>query len=349
MEESVAFERSKIYEKLDYQPEPKDYTGNLPWIVQQQIAATNGEQYIDRIGKLNDYPEYELPVEKVASGIMLDIGNGWGRWLVAGSRKGYIPVGADIRLEFCKTARETMKAKGVYGYTVVADLQDLPFRNNVFDLVWSFSVIQHTHKKRLIKCLGHIRRILKGNGFTKLEFPNKNGIHNYFGPYKKSLKTADDFESWDVRYYSINEYRKMLKEQFGNFSYSVHSMLGIGVLKEDLKYVSLKNKILCAASLAGSFIAKVIPPMGNICDSIYVKSVKAAEPANEDALRQFMSAHSKDPSDNLNIVSLLHCPLSQQALTLSADKNFLLTADGKLKYPVVEGIPVMIASEAIKC
>ncbi|MEI2750079.1 MAG: hypothetical protein V9E88_15125 [Ferruginibacter sp.] len=66
-------------------------------------------------------------------------------------------------------------------------------------------------------------------------------------------------------------------------------------------------------------------------------------------MRQFMSAHSKDPSDNLNIVSLLHCPLSQQALTLSADKNFLLTADGKLKYPVVEGIPVMIASEAIKC
>lgn len=348
MDESVAFERSKIYEKLDYQPEPKDYSGKLPWIVQQQIAATNGVQYIDRIGKLHDYPEYELPVDKVASGIMLDIGNGWGRWLVAGSSKGYIPVGADIRLEFCKVARETMRAKGVYGYTVVADLQELPFRNNVFDLVWSFSVIQHTHKKRLIKCLGHIKRILKGKGFTKLEFPNKNGIHNYFGPYKQSLKTADDFESWVVRYYSIDQYRKMLKELFGNFSYSVHSMLGIGVLKEDLKYVSVKNKILCGASLAGSFIAKLIPPLGNICDSIYVKAVKASEPDNTEALKQFMSAHANNPSDNLNIVSLLHCPVTQQALTLSADKNFLTTTDGKLKYPVVDGIPVMIASEAIK-
>ena len=53
-------ERSKIYEKLDYKPAPPDYTGKLPWTVQQQIAATNGIQYADRVGKLTDYPTYEL-------------------------------------------------------------------------------------------------------------------------------------------------------------------------------------------------------------------------------------------------------------------------------------------------
>ena len=109
----IEFERSKIYEKLDYLPQPENYKGKLPWRIQQQIAATNGIQYADRVGKLTDYPTYELPVRKVSDGLMLvyppypprrsrrNIGTGWGRWLVAGAAKGYIPVGIDLRLEFC--------------------------------------------------------------------------------------------------------------------------------------------------------------------------------------------------------------------------------------------------------
>ena len=30
----------------------------------------------------------KLPVKKVSTGLMLDIGTGWGRWLVAGAVKG---------------------------------------------------------------------------------------------------------------------------------------------------------------------------------------------------------------------------------------------------------------------
>ena len=78
-------ERSKIYEKLDYKPAPPDYKGKLPWTVQQQIAATNGIQYADRVGKLTDYPTYELPVKNKSADLMLNISTGWG---VA---KGYIP------------------------------------------------------------------------------------------------------------------------------------------------------------------------------------------------------------------------------------------------------------------
>ena len=109
---------------------------------------------------------------------MLDIGNGWGRWLVSGFNKGYIPIGIDIRLEFCKTAINTLHANNCLGYSLVADLKNLPFKDNIFDFVWSFSVIQHTHKSRMISCLKHINRILKSTGFSKLEFPNKNGVYN---------------------------------------------------------------------------------------------------------------------------------------------------------------------------
>lgn len=343
----IEFERSKIYENLEYLPEPENYSGKLPWTVQQQIAATNGIQYVDRIGKLKDYPRYELPVKKVENGLMLDIGTGWGRWLVAGAAKGYIPVGIDLRLEFCQTARQTLQAAGSNGYTLVADLKEIPFKENLFDLVWSFSVIQHTHKERLLNCLKHIQRVLVPGGFTKMEFPNKNGFRNRRGPVKQFASRADDYDSWVVRYYTPEEYRNVFNDVFGNFNYANHSFLGIGVLKEDIKYVSLKNKLLCGISLAGSLLTRIIPSLTRIADSIYIEAVKKQGGLINNGLQEFLKAHAQNPADNLNIVHLLQCPVSGKPIILSEDKGFVITTDGMFKYPVIDSIPVLIRSEII--
>ena len=352
----IEFERSKIYEKLDYVQEQPGYKGKLPWAVQQQIAATNGIQYVNRIGKLRDYPKYELPVrrvdkvdevDRVNKALMLDIGTGWGRWLVAGSEKGYIPVGIDLRLEFCQTARQTMANAGMNGYTVVADLRELPFRDEIFDLVWSFSVIQHTHKDRLLSCLKDIRRLLVLGGFAKLEFPNRNGIRNKNGPAKTFAGEADDYNSWAVRYYSVKEYAAFFTGIFGNFRFTNHSFLGIGVLKEDLKYVSFKNKILCGISLMGSVLAKIVPGLKNYSDSIYCLATKNEAGRNNYALEAFHAAHARDSSDNLNILHLLQCPISGQGLILSSERDEVVTGDGLIRYPVKEDIPILIRSEKI--
>jgi ubiquinone/menaquinone biosynthesis C-methylase UbiE/uncharacterized protein YbaR (Trm112 family) len=348
MNGDIEFERNKIYEKLQYQPEPQGYSGKLPWIVQQQISATNGIQYGDRVGKLKKYPQYALPVKKVAKGIMLDIGTGWGRWLVAGSKRGYIPVGLDVRLEFCQTALQTLHNQNKLGYAAVADLKEIPFKESVFDLVWSFSVIQHTHKERMVSCLQHIKRILKPGGFTKLQFPNANGIRNKTGPAKINKSFAGDYNSWKVRYYSIKEYKEMFDHIFENCSFSVHSFLGIGVLKEDLFYVSWKNKMLCTVSLLATFVAKTISPLKNIGDSIYIKSKKEGEQSvNDDCIKRFLDAHKANPLDNLNIIHLLQCPVTLTDLKIIDDKNFVISASGEVKYPVIHGIPILIRSEAV--
>ena len=87
---------------------------------------------------------------------------------MSGGRKGYIPVGIDLRLEFWETARTVLNLNGLNGYTVVADLGELPFKSGVFDVVWSFSVIQHTHRSRFISCINNIYRILRKNGYCFL-------------------------------------------------------------------------------------------------------------------------------------------------------------------------------------
>lgn len=342
-------DHSKIYEQLEYLPQPEDYRGKLPWLIQMQIAATNGKQYADRVGKLKGYPKYELPVKKVKGGLMLDIGCGWGRWLTAGAEKGYLPVGVDLRIEFCEACLRTLKDHNKSGYVVAADLMDLPFRKNIFDLVWSFSVIQHTHKIRLLKCLNEIHRIMKKDGIAKLEFPNKDGFRNKRGPVLQSEKRKDEFDSWVVRYYSIKEYNEMVKEIFGNFSYNVHSFLGIGVLKEDLYYVSWKNKLLCAISLAMTQISKWIPGLKSRADSIYIEARKNSFDDGQNGLIQFMEAHNNDPQNNLNIIHLLKCPLTNESLKfVNNERDYLFNSSETFKYPVINSVPVIIKSEAIK-
>ena len=343
----VEFDRSKIYEPLNYEPEPLNYKGKIPWIIQQQIGATNGIHYKDRVGKLNDYPIYNLPVPKVSNNLMLDIGNGWGRWLLAGANKGYIPIGIDIRLEFCKTALNTLYNNNRSGYSVVADLKNLPFQESIFDLVWSFSVIQHTHKERLLSCLQHINRILNQNGYTFLEFPNKNGIHNKMGNVQKEMKAADDINSWSVRYYTINEYKKIFNPIFNNFKYKNHSFLGIGILNEDLKYVSLKNKIIVALSLLGSMLTKLVPQLTEFSDSIYIQSKKNTETISNfnNNINLFLNAHNSNPKDNLNVRYLLQCPVTGGVLVLNEDRTKLVSTKGGFSFPIIDGIPIMIDTE----
>jgi ubiquinone/menaquinone biosynthesis C-methylase UbiE/uncharacterized protein YbaR (Trm112 family) len=346
-EESIKFNKSKIYETLDYQPEPSDYKCVVPWIVQQQIAATNGRHFIDRIGKLKDYPIYQLPLRKVTGQkLMLDIGSGWGRWLVAGFNNGYIPVGIDIRLEYCKTNRRVLADLNKQGYSIVADLENIPIIDNVFDLVWSFSVIQHTHVNRLKSCLFHINRLLNDNGFAYLEFPNKNGARNRFA--SRDLKEEANYDSWSVRYYSPQEYESIVNEYLTEFSFENHSFLGIGILQEDLRYVSLKNKIVCGASLLGSFFADRIPGLKNYSDSLYIKAVKKKNNPFTDSqskIKDFIKIHGENPTDNLNVVPLLRCPLTSNSLILSEDKDKLINQREGFYYPVVDSIPILICEE----
>ncbi len=343
------FEKSKIYEELDYSPEPKNYRGQIPWKVQQQIAATNGVHYISAIGKLERFPIPEIPLPIVTNNeLLLDIGNGWGRWLVGAGKKGYIPVGIDIRLEFCETARNVLNLNGLNGYSVVADLGELPFKEGVFDIVWSFSVIQHTHKDRFTSCINHVYRILKKNGYCFLEFPSKSGIWNRLGPVRNSAKEIDDYNSWCVRYYTIADYKSSFLKVFKNFSFINHSFFGIGVLSNDLNYVTgLKNKIIVSTSLFFSKVASIAKPLKYFSDSIYIKSIKKDSIENQEAVEAFKQLHVRDPKNNLNIISLLRCPVTGGELNLDETKTKLLSPAAKVFYPVVNNIPILVKSEAI--
>jgi len=342
-----AFDRTKIYEKLEYEPEPPGYDGRIPWVVQQHVAGSNGCHYIDQVGKLRRIPIPALPAPGVPGGLMLDVGCGWGRWLVAGARKGFIPVGVDLRLGFCKTSRRVLEDFGFRGYTLVADLKALPFRQGGFDLAWSFSTLQHVHKDRFVHCLREMQGLLRPGGSCLIEIPNKGGLRNRLLHIAGQAQQADDYNSWCVRYYTISECRELLEGFFEGFRCRTHSFFGTGVVPSDLKYVSLRNKLPVLGSVCATLLTKVFPPLTALADSLYVSGRKPGSPGEESkAHEEFLEVHKAEPGSLSALLKLLQCPVSGGGLTYDPIRSELISATGGLAYPVSDGIPILIAAEA---
>jgi hypothetical protein len=110
----------------------------------------------------------------------------------------------------------------------------------------------------------------------------------------------------------------------------------------------IKNKAIIVVSRALSNLAALVPPMKSIADSIYIKSVKhgGADASALKAKQEFHEAHAMNPSDNLNIVPLLRCPVTGQVVSLSDNRTEVISRFARLAYPIKNNIPIMIASEA---
>jgi hypothetical protein len=72
--------RERIYERLDTRPQPAQYAGKIPWIVQQQ-SRTNGIHFSIPLAPSQNIPLRNTGSQHQSQVAPLNIGNGWGRWL----------------------------------------------------------------------------------------------------------------------------------------------------------------------------------------------------------------------------------------------------------------------------
>jgi len=236
------------------------------------IGATNGILYKHLVGKLNQYPIPDLRLPSAQGLRFLDLGCNWGRWSIAAEQKGYRCVGVDPSLGAIMAARRVARQLGFSPQYVVADARFLPFRSQVFDVAFSYSVLQHMSHEDVTASLKQVARTLKPQGTCLVQMPNKFGIRSLYHQARRGFREASSF---DVRYWNLRSLKKEFTRTVGKSSVTVDCFFGLGLQPSDLEFMSLPKRLLIQTSEFLRRLSQHLPGLVYLADSVYVQATRA--------------------------------------------------------------------------
>jgi SAM-dependent methyltransferase len=239
-------------------------------VVKFLVGATCGLLYDSLTGNIQTYPIPELRLPKADGQMFLDIGCNWGRWCVAAARRGYSPVGIDPSLEAVLAARRVSAELGNEAMFVVADARYLPFAKQSFDVVFSYSVLQHFSQPNVRKTLAEIARVLKSGGTSLIQMANLFGLRSQYHVAKRRWRPASNFE---VRYWRPSEMQQTFAQLIGDSELSVDGYFGLGVQASDVGLLPRKYQLVVKASESLRKLSLSLPWLSRFADSLYVRSV----------------------------------------------------------------------------
>jgi SAM-dependent methyltransferase len=241
-------------------------------VVRFMIGATNGLLYKRLTGIVAEYtiPELRLPPAKGRR--LLDVGCNWGRWSVAASRLGYRAVGIDPSLGAVLAARRVTRQLDAAADFVVGDARFLPFADDSFDTVFSYSVLQHFSKEDACLAISEIGRVLKRESKCLVQMPNKWGLRCLFHQVRRRFRVPVGFE---VRYWTLAELLQTYSSRIGPTRLLVDCFFGLGLQASDSHLMPLGRRCVITASEVLRHLSRRLPGLTTVADSVYVASVKA--------------------------------------------------------------------------
>jgi ubiquinone/menaquinone biosynthesis C-methylase UbiE len=118
---------------------------------------------------------------------ILDFGCGWGTDLIFCLKKGYDAFGVDISWEKAKFHTLRVQRKNYPKFWIerfiLSQGENLPFKSESFDLVYSNQVIEHVKDPE--KCISEIFRVLKKDGILYIRAPDYKS--SFFEPHYRVL------------------------------------------------------------------------------------------------------------------------------------------------------------------
>ncbi len=240
--------------------------------VRGTIGATNGGLYRHLVGTLTEYPIPSLRLPACENRLFLEIGCNWGRWCIAAARLGYQPVGIDPSLKSIRAANRVARQLGVEATYVVADGRYLPFRDQNFDQIFSYSVLQHLSKQNTFNTLAEIRRTLHVGGSALVQMPNVFGVRCLYHQIRRGFRETRDFE---VRYWRPAELLAAFTEHIGPSELSVDGFFSLNVQPSDLHLLLLRYRAVVHASETLRWLSNRIPILTKVADSLYITAHRA--------------------------------------------------------------------------
>lgn len=164
---------------------------------------------------IKEFAEFERYRGKRVLEIGVGIGCDFAQWV----KNGALAYGIDASSESVELTRRRLRVYNLRAIDIqVADAQQLQYKGNMFDAVYSFGVLHHVPDTK--KAISEAVRVCKVGGEIKLMLYNRSSLHAYLfwiynnlrGNFPKSLKRSfwDDFESIGTKAFTAKETLAML-------------------------------------------------------------------------------------------------------------------------------------------
>jgi SAM-dependent methyltransferase len=198
------------------------------------------------------------------------VGCNWGRWCLSAARAGYRPIGIDPNLEAIQAAQRVAQQLGISADFVVADARHLPFRSGTFDMVFSYSVLQHFAKEDVRRCAKEFARVLKGQGTAWIQMLNRFGVRSLYHQIRRLFQPLGEF---DVRYWSPGELRREFA-RIGLTTLSADGFFSANAQISDRALLRPWHRLVVALSEALRQASRSFPWLVYGADSLYISAVK---------------------------------------------------------------------------
>jgi 2-polyprenyl-3-methyl-5-hydroxy-6-metoxy-1,4-benzoquinol methylase/uncharacterized protein YbaR (Trm112 family) len=245
--------------------------GPVDPVVSMIIPATCGNLYVQRQGAFASYPIPDIRLPEGHGRRFLDVGCNWGRWCIAAARKGYRVVGIDPSLGALLAARRVAAQLGIQADFVAADARRLPFAPQTFDVVFSYSVLQHFRREHVSAAVEQIARVIRPGGRSLVQMPNVVGARTLYTQARRRF-AEPRAESFDVRYWRISELERVFGA-IGPTTIDVDGYFGLGVQSTDMEHLPMRHRLVCHASDVLRAASARVPALVRVADSLYVSSV----------------------------------------------------------------------------
>ncbi|MDE3154711.1 MAG: class I SAM-dependent methyltransferase [Acidobacteriota bacterium] len=259
-----------LSELIARQPQSDD---DLLDFVRGSLTGTCGNLYRHARITADRLPIPDIRLPDVAGAPLLDVGCNWGRWCVSAARRGYRVVGIDPSLPAVLAARRVAARSGCAVHVIVGDGRHLPFRDGTFDVVFSYSVLQHFSPEDLRSCLADIRRVLVPGGQALVQMPNRFGLRNLLQQVRRGLRQARQFE---VRYWRPSHLQRVFEHGIGPSTLETDGFFTLNAQRSDLDLLPMGAGLVVRLSewlRAGS---ERLPWLRSLADSLYVRSSKVS-------------------------------------------------------------------------
>jgi SAM-dependent methyltransferase/uncharacterized protein YbaR (Trm112 family) len=219
--------------------------------------------------RVSSYPLPDLPLD--GPGRFLDVGANWGRWSIAAAQAGFDVVAIDPSLGAMRAARRVAKQLGHDLTPVVADARHLPFPDESFDVVFSYSVLQHLSPEDVEESLRECARVLRPSGVSLHQLPNAWGPLNGFRQASRRFRPARGFE---VRYWRSRDLHALFMRTVGATTLSVDGFLTLNPHAGDLSQLDRRSRTVVRVSRAFAGLAERLPALHGVADSLWIHSTR---------------------------------------------------------------------------